>query len=167
MLKADLHIHTREDPVDSWISYSAKDLVKYAAKLRYNVLAVTNHNRIFYNSMLSSYAKKHGILLIPGVEANIEGKEVLLLNVKEVNTKKISDLDKLRKENALVIAPHPFYPRLNCLHSKLTQNIGSFDAIEYSHFYCKSFDIFNKKAVETARKYKKPLIGTSDAHHIF
>ena len=92
MLKADLHIHTNEDPVDfSKINYSAKDLIKYAAKLHYNVLAITNHNSILYNCMLKSYAKKHGILLIPGTEADIGGKEVLLLNVKQHDIKKISD----------------------------------------------------------------------------
>lgn len=166
MLKADLHTHTKEDPLDK-IKYSAKDLIKYAAKLHYKVLAITNHNKVLYNRMLRSYAKKHGILLIPGKEALIEGKEIILLNIKKCNIKKISDLDKLRKQNALVIAPHPFYPKLKCLHSKLIENIDNFDAIEYSHFYYKLFNPFNKKAVKIAKRYKKPLIGTSDAHHLF
>jgi len=167
MLKADLHVHTNEDPLDfSKINYSARDLIKYAAKLHYNVLAITNHNSILYDHMLKSYAKKHGILLIPGTEADIEGKEILLLNVKKHNTKNISGLHKLRKQDILTVAPHPFYPKLKSLHSKLIKNIDCFDAIEYSHFYCKFFNPFNKKAVKIARKYKKPLIGTSDAHNL-
>lgn len=117
--------------------------------------------------MLKSYAKKHGILLIPGIEADIEGKEILLLNVKKYDIRKISDLHKLRKQNILVAAPHPFYPKIKCLHSKLIKNINNFDAIEYCHFYLKSFNPFNKKALKIARSYNKPLIGTSDAHSLY
>ncbi|MBW2993032.1 PHP domain-containing protein [Candidatus Woesearchaeota archaeon] len=168
MLKTDLHIHTKEDPVDSHIiTYSARDMIKYAAKLKYKVLSITNHDNILYNDSLKRYAKKHGILLISGTEAMIKGKEVLLLNIKKNNIKKISDLHKLRKQNALIIAPHPFYPRRSCLHSKLIKNIKNFDAIEYCHYYHKFFNLFNNKALKIARKYKKPIIGTSDAHFLY
>lgn len=168
MLKADLHIHTKEDPIDSHIiKYSAKDMIKHAAKLKYKVLSITNHDSIFYNDALKRYAKKHGILLISGTEAMIEGKEILLLNIRKNNIKKISSLRKLRNQNVLVIAPHPFYPRLTCLHSKLIKNIENFDAIEYCHCYHNLFNLFNNKALNIARKYKKPVIGTSDAHFLY
>jgi predicted metal-dependent phosphoesterase TrpH len=168
MLKADFHIHTKEDPHDLWIKYSAKDMINHAAKLGFNVLSITNHHKIYYNKELADYAKKKGILLIPGVETHINGKEVLLLNVKKPGKlNDFSDLTKLKNENIIVIAPHPFYNTSSCLGKDLLQNIKYFDGIEYSHFYLNKFNVFNKKALEVAKNYNKTILGTSDMHRLF
>ena len=104
--------------------------------------------------------------MIPGAEIRIEGKEVVILNVENIEEiKKFSDLKKLK--NALVIAPHPFYPKRYCLKNKLIKNISSFDVVEYCHYYRNYIDFFNKKAVKIAGAYNKPLVGTSDAHALF
>ncbi len=165
MLKADFHIHTNEDPYDTYIKYNSRDLINHAAKLGFEVLAITNHHKIQYNKGLADYAKKKDILLIPGVETHVEGKEVLLLNVKKPGTlNNFSDLEKLRKENVVVIAPHPFYLMSSCLGKNLVKNIQFFDGIEYSHFYLNNFNIFNNKAARIAKQYNKTLVGTSDVH---
>ena len=113
--------------------------------------------------------KKKGILLISGVERYIEGKEVLLYNVSQSDIEKIKTFDDLRifkkKKNILVIAPHPFFKRSNCLGKKLLENIDVFDAIEYSHFYLSFFNL-NKMAVKIAKKHKLTLIGNSDTHYL-
>jgi predicted metal-dependent phosphoesterase TrpH len=167
MLKSDLHIHTKGDPVDG-IKYSPKKLIDYAAKLNFKILAITNHHSIHYDSLLADYAKKKGILLIPGMETRIGNKEVLLLNIKKpVKLEKFSDLEKLRKENVVVVAPHSFYPGKFCLQEKLIENINYFDLIEYCHFYTHFIKNYNNQAVKIAKKYKKPLIGNSDAHNLF
>jgi len=167
MLKADFHIHTKEDPIDK-IKYTAKDLIRYASKLNFKVLAVTNHYSVYYNKNLANYAKKKGILLIPGMETRIKNKEVLLLNIKKsIKLKEFSDLEKLRKENVVVVAPHAFYPKYFCLKEKLVENIDLFDCIEYCHMYLDFLNWSNKKAVKIAKKYNKPLIGNSDAHKIY
>jgi predicted metal-dependent phosphoesterase TrpH len=167
MLKSDFHIHTGEDPYDK-IPYSAKELINHAAKLGFEVLAITNHHKIHYSKNLADYAMKKGILLIPSVEAHVAGKEVLLLNVRKPGiVNNFSDLEELRKENVVVIAPHPFYPTDSCLGKDLVRNIKYFDGIEYSHFYLKNFNIFNKKAIKVAKQYNKTLVGTSDAHGFY
>ena len=66
MLKADLHIHTKEDPHDN-IGYSAKQLIDHAAKLNFDVISITNHDTSSYTEELAEYAKLKGILLIPGI----------------------------------------------------------------------------------------------------
>ena len=160
-------MHTGEDPYDD-IKYSAKELIDYTAKLGFDVLAITNHHKIHYNKDLNDYAKKKNILLIPGVETHINGKEVLLLNTRKPdNLKDYSDLERLRKENVIVIAPHAFYPPKQCLKEKLIKNIKYFDAIEYCHYYLPFFNKYNKKAVRTAKKYNKTIIGSSDCHSLF
>ncbi len=167
MLKSDFHIHTGEDQFDR-IKYSSKELINHAAKLGFEVLAITNHHKIHYSKKLADYAMKKGILLIPGVETHVAGKEVLLLNVRKPGTvNNFSDLEELRKENVVVIAPHPFYPTDSCLGKDLVRNIKYFDGIEYSHFYLKNFNIFNKKAVKIAKQHNKTMIGTSDTHSFY
>jgi predicted metal-dependent phosphoesterase TrpH len=177
MLKADFHIHTHEDPADFWlVKYSAKDLIRLAAKQKFEVLSITNHNHVFYNRLIKSYAWKKGILLIPGAEARIEGKDVLILNISNeqlARIKKLDDLEKI-KDSSLIIAPHPYFWAGYCLKNKLIEHMHNFHAIEFSHFYTKAFPSTffrflagNSKAVEVAKKYKKPLIGTSDAHKLY
>ena len=169
MLKSDFHMHSNYDTGKIVLPYKFHELIKYCAKSKYEVLSITNHDKLFYNKSLHDYAKKQGILLIPGCERTIEGKHVLLINVTAELVNKIKtfdDLEKYKSENMVVIAPHPYYPWLNALHSKLEKNIKLFDAIEYSHFYL-SYINFNKKAQIIAKKYDLPLIGTSDTHNLF
>ncbi|MFH0870177.1 MAG: PHP domain-containing protein [archaeon] len=177
MLKAEFHIHTNGDPYDNgFVSYSARDLIKVAAKKKFDVLSITNHNRVFFNSSLKDYARKKGILLIPGAEPLIQGKDVVLVNVSnnDLNRlKKLDDLDKL-DDSALVIAPHPYFLFGHCLGRKLMKHIDSFDAIEYSHFYTRAmlnpffkFLNGNARALKMAKRYNKPVVGTSDAHKLY
>ncbi|MFH1332094.1 MAG: PHP domain-containing protein [archaeon] len=180
MLKTDLHLHTNEviRHFDSVIKPQV--LINEAAKQNFNVLCLTEHaayNTIFglkyTKNPLSTYykykdyAKSRGIKLIPGVETIVDGKEVLLINFTGEPKKytKIVDLEKLKNENVLIIAPHPFVPRSSCLKEKLIEHIKIFDAIEHTNIYIKQINP-NKKAEEVAKKYKKPLIATSDAHFL-
>lgn len=99
------------------------------------------------------------------MEANIEGRHVLVINPKgppgKIRT--FFDLKRCKEGGSLIIAPHPYFPRSHSLHSSLDQNIEAFDAIEFSHFYNKKIN-YNPRAVEKARGYGLPLVGTSDAH---
>ena len=167
MLKADLHIHTKEDPQDgNHIKYTAKELIDKAAEEGYDVISITLHDSVFYNKELKKYAADKRILLIPGVEKTIKGKHVLLYNVTQEEAdriKTVQDLKMIRKDS-LVIAAHPFFPLIG-LKKRMVNSIHIFDAIEYSSFCHKLLD-FNKKAVKTAKKYNKPLVGNSDLHNI-
>jgi len=180
MLKTDLHLHT--DIIKHFDSHiKPKDLIDRAAKLDFDVLAITEHtaykslsgtthvkNPLSTYNQWKEYAKKKGILLIPSVELLVEGKEILLINFVGNPEKysRIEELEKLKKENTTIIAPHPYFPGSSCLKNKLVEHIKIFDAIEYSHFYLRHLNP-NKKAEEIAIKYKKPMIATSDAHFLF
>jgi len=169
MLKADFHIHTSEDRHEYIINYSAKDIIDIASKLGFKVLSITNHLDVYYSKELEKYAKEKGIILIPGIEALVEGKEVLVLGLEKCKGRmSFEELRRLRRKGALVIAPHPYYPKPSCLKDKLVQYIDLFDAIEFSHYYTGGFtNMFNRKADRIAKRYKKPLIGNSDAHRLY
>ncbi|MGD8353868.1 MAG: PHP-associated domain-containing protein [Pseudomonadota bacterium] len=165
-LKCDLHLHTSEDPRHQ-LSYSAKDLIEEASKKGYQVLSITNHNTVTYDKELADFAKERGILLIPGVEATVMGKHVLIYGVEGMDEKwdrlTFFDLKRLKARGAFIIAPHPFYPNYNCLGNLLERFSVLFDAVEYSHLYTRKLN-FNLKAQNFAKEKGMPLVGLSDAH---
>src|ERR671931_1482695 len=167
MLKADLHIHTSDDPVDR-IPHTTSDVIDRAAALGYQALAITLHERQLDLGSLDSYARERGIVLIPGVERTIEGKHVLLLNFRrgaeDVGT--FADLAQLKaRERGLVIAPHPFFPAPSCLRRQLDRHADLFDAVEYNAMFTSSLN-FNDRAVEWARAHGRPLVGNGDVHRL-
>jgi predicted metal-dependent phosphoesterase TrpH len=164
-LKADLHLHTAEDPLDR-VRYTAKELISRAADKGFDVISITNHHQMTFNQDLLSYAQKKGILLIPGVEMTIQRRHVLVLNPPP--HKMCSDfysLSKLRRPETLIIAPHPYFPGTYSLNGYLMKHLNLFDALEYCHFYSPLIN-FNQKAVELSRSFGFPLVGNSDAHFL-
>ncbi|MCJ7582398.1 MAG: PHP domain-containing protein [Candidatus Aminicenantes bacterium] len=167
-LKVDFHIHTAEDPKD-YIPYSSFQLIDVASQKGFDALAITNHDAVYYNPELVKYAENKGILLIPGMEATFSDAHVLILNPDfQINPegRSIEELSTIKNEDNLIIAPHPFFLRFKSLDTDLLTYIHLFDAIEFSQYYNRLIN-FNKKAVDTAKEFKKPLIATSDCHFIW
>ncbi|MBI5392040.1 PHP domain-containing protein [Candidatus Woesearchaeota archaeon] len=168
MFKADLHLHTNDDYEHRGLHYSTYNLIDHMSDLGYSVLALTFHNQLYYTKELALYAKKKGILLIPGVEMRIERKHVLVYNAKPAelaNVRTFSDFKKIKRNDTLIIAAHPyFFP--SGAGKKLEKYADCFDGVEYCHFYT-SFLNKNKKGVKTARKYNHAVVGNSDCHSLF
>jgi hypothetical protein len=164
-LKADLHLHTAEDPLDH-VGYTAKELISKAADEGFDVISITNHHRLTFDKNLFAYAKERGILLIPGIELSLRKRHVLLLNPPAKAVPDFSALSAVRRPDRLVIAPHPYFPNPRSLNGLLLKNLDLFDAIEYCHFYSPRIN-FNHKAIVLSRATGLPLIGNSDAHFQF
>lgn len=176
-LKTNLHLHTKEDPLDgeNWkkiVSYSVYELIDYARALDFKVLAFTSHLKFVYKEEYGDYAKARGILLIPGIETELReyffSKHVLILNcdksVEKVTTFK--ELERYKKDHPeiFVIAPHPDFGAVYSVGLKnLRKYINLFDAIECSWFYSKIFNL-NKGGEGVAKESGKPFIATSDTH---
>ena len=167
-LKCDLHLHTKEDPRHQ-LGYTARDLIEKAAESGYQVLSITNHNTVTYDAELRDFAAEKGVLLIPGVEATVMGKHVLIYGVEGMEEKwdrlTFFDLKRLKSRGAFIVAPHPFYTNYNCLGNLLNRFSTLFDAVEYSHLYTKKVN-FNLKAKDFARSKGIPVLGLSDAHSL-
>jgi predicted metal-dependent phosphoesterase TrpH len=164
-LKADLHLHTAEDPLDR-VRYTAKELISKAADEHFDVISITNHHQMTFNHDLLSYARERGILLIPGVEMTIHRRHVLVLNPPP--HRMCSDflsLSKLCRQETLIVAPHPYFPGTYSLNGYLLKHLDLFDALEYCHFYSSMIN-FNQKALEVCQSFGFPLIGNSDAHFL-
>jgi hypothetical protein len=169
-IKADLHIHTLDDPKDA-LDYSAHELLERARALGFRVLAITLHDAVFDRAAVFADAARMGILLIQAAEMRIEGADVILLNISPEEVEGLRTLDDLadlrarRGPSLFTIAPHPFYVLGGSIGEKLLERIDCFDAIELCHFWGRFFNP-NRRAVETAERFGKPLIATSDAHQL-
>jgi predicted metal-dependent phosphoesterase TrpH len=168
VLKVELHSHSADDPIDA-IPHTTLELIDRAAALRYDVLAVTLHDRQLDLRPYESYAAERGITLIPGIERTIQGKHVLLLNFRrgaeDVHT--FEDVARLkRKEAGLVIAPHPFFPSTSCLRGRLMDRYADlFDAVEYNAMFTGQLN-FNAAAERWANDRGKPMVGNGDIHRL-
>ncbi|MFH1174029.1 MAG: PHP-associated domain-containing protein [archaeon] len=175
MLKADFHLHAKEDTQD-WIAYTAKELVDLAVNKGFSVLSFTFHDVCFYPKELVTYARKKGILLLPGIEKTIEHKHVLLINYPLRDKKKIEQIDNfstLRKylnslklverESLLTVFAHPRFWFIGMSKSVFRKNIDLADALEYQSFRHVLYD-FNEDILRLASKYHKRTIGNTDAH---
>jgi predicted metal-dependent phosphoesterase TrpH len=172
-LKFDFHMHTLDDPQDHHVYHTVYELLDKAAALRYGALAITLHTRQFESDAAARYARERGILLIPGVEQDVEGCHVLLINFPKARSEAVrtfADLARLKEDMAreggretLVIAPHPFFPSGVALKEKFWKHRDLFDAVEISGFYHAKWNP-NREAVQAAAKLGLPLVGNSDTH---
>jgi predicted metal-dependent phosphoesterase TrpH len=169
-LKAELHSHCNLDPSDHGLClYSAEELIREAARLGYQILAITCHNLDVWSPRLSSHAADYGITLIPGMEVSTEGRRHTLVYNFRTGAENLDTLDKIRRlsrPDTLVVAPHPYFPSTKCLGRRVDRNLDVFDAIEVSGFRAPGLD-FNRRARSMAAVHNKPLIGNSDVHQLW
>jgi predicted metal-dependent phosphoesterase TrpH len=167
VLKVELHAHSSDDPQDA-IPHTTAQLIDRAARLGYQALAITLHDRQLDVREYRSYAADRGITLIPGVERTIRGKHVLLLNFRR-GAEDVNNFDELAtlkvREPGLVIAAHPFFPGRSCLRGLVHRYADLFDAIEYNGMFTERIN-FNIPAEHWARTYDKPLVGNGDIHRL-
>ncbi len=169
-IKIDLHIHTLDDPKDT-LDYSAHQLLERAAALGFRVLAITLHDAVFDRAEVFADAAAMGILLIPAAEMRLEGADVICLNVTWAEVSELRNFDDLRRlrarrgDSIFTIAAHPFYVVGGSIGRRLLQEIDCFDGIELCHFHKAMFNP-NRRAMQVAAQFQKPLIATSDAHRL-
>ena len=167
MLKVELHAHSSDDPQDA-IPHTTAQLIDRAARLGYQALALTLHDRQLDLRSYRSYAADRGVTLIPGVERTIRGKHVLLLNFRR-GAEDVTNFDELAalkaREPGLVIAPHPFFPSPSCLQGLMHRYADLFDAVEFNGMFTERIN-FNMAAERWAKTYQKPIVGNGDIHRL-
>jgi predicted metal-dependent phosphoesterase TrpH len=170
MLRADLHHHINSDPVDGWfVSHSAGELIDRAAAAGLNVLAITCHESIPYDGDARRYAQSRGVVLLRGMEATVDSHHVLLLNFRDFppGVCSIAEILERKTPEALVIAPHPFYPAGIAGGEMLAAHRSVFDAVEFSGMYTALTRRFNQHAQTYARKAGLPVVGNTDTHFLW
>ncbi|PTY03522.1 hypothetical protein DB346_06505 [Verrucomicrobia bacterium LW23] len=169
--RVDFHGHCQGDPMDQ-LPHTAFQYVDRAVEQRLNAIAITWHRKQFDMADAVDYARERGILLIPGIETELNGTcHTLVLNappgaVGPFST--VEDLRRLRQNpSILVIAPHPYYPLRNCLGRHIDEHPELFDAVEWCHLHAPFLPKAispNEMARAWANRHGKALIACSDAH---
>jgi predicted metal-dependent phosphoesterase TrpH len=174
LLKASLHIHSGADLTEGReIGYSVFELIERAHTAGIDVLAHTCHEFFVWDEAWADYARRCGILLIPGVELKIKeggsNNHVVIVNCDSsiASVKTFTDLENYKAEHPeiLVIAAHPNFGIGESLGlERLEKYRDLFDAIENAWFYTNWFNP-NKPVEEFAREKNIPYLATADLHH--
>jgi predicted metal-dependent phosphoesterase TrpH len=171
--RVELHSHCHGDPVDTYLDHTLTEHIDRAKDVGLDVIAVTWHRRICSDPEASAYARSKGILLIQGMEADIDGQHhLVVMNLED------GDLDgtptwaqvrslRARKPEVFIMAPHPFYPHPTCLGRVMTAHADCIDAVEWCGLHVDWLPKRvnpNLRAARWAQAHKKPLLACSDAH---
>jgi predicted metal-dependent phosphoesterase TrpH len=169
--RVELHSHCQGDPVDR-LSHSLTEHIDQAARIGLDALAVTWHRRVCADPAATAHAAERGVLLISGMETEIDGKHLVVLNLAEGDLPgkstwaQVREL-RARKPEVFVMAPHPFYPHPTCLGHAMNEHADCLDAVEWCALHVDWLPGRinpNLRAARWAREHHKPLLACSDAH---
>jgi predicted metal-dependent phosphoesterase TrpH len=172
--RVELHSHCQGDPVDRYLTHSVFEHVDQAKKVGLDAIAITWHRKIFDNPEAIAYARERGVLLIPGMEAEVNNRHLVVLNLA------VGDLPaqptwnqvralRLRRPDVLVMAPHPFYPHPSCLGKNMDAHTDCIDIVEWCFIHVKWIPGRvnpNLRAARWAEKHGKTLVACSDSHSL-
>ena len=173
--RVELHSHCQGDPVDTYLGHTIFEQIDQAKKVGLDALAITWHRKICADPEAAAYAQARNILLIPGIEAEInDHKHLLVLNVAEGDLPVAPCWDEVRalrarKPDILVIAPHPYYPHPTCLGNEINQHADCIDAVEWCMIHVNWLPSRvnpNLRAAHWAQRHGKAVIACSDAHSL-
>jgi len=167
MLKYDLHNHTKYSPCSN---LDPKILLKAAKKNGMNGIAITDHNTIKGAVKAKKLNKDKDFEVIVGSEIRTNYGDVLCYYVnKGIKSREFfSVIDEVKKQNGLVVIPHPFRTSSNPKHSfgySIEKIKNKIDGIEC--FNARMMPGNNEKAQKIAKKLKVAGTGGSDAHFNF
>lgn len=158
--------------MDKHLGHTIFEHIDRAKEVGLDAIAVTWHRKICADPEAYAYARQRDILLIPGMEADVEGRHLVVLNVTEGDLSgepSWADIRALRtrKPEVLMLAPHPFYPHPTCLGKEIHNHIDCIDAVEWCMIHVKWLPKRispNLRAARWAQKHGKTLVACSDAH---
>src|SRR5450631_1321731 len=172
LYRVELHSHCQGDPVDSYLGHTLFQHIDRAKEVGLDAIAVTWHRKICAVPEAFAYARERGILLIAGMEAEVDRRHVVVLNLAEGDLPPEPTWNQLRalrrmKPSVLVMAPHPYYPHPCCLGKIIDDHVDCFDAVEWCILHVGWLPDRvnpNLRAARWAQKHGKTLIACSDAH---
>ena len=172
--RVELHSHCQGDPIDTQLTHSIFEHIDQAKKVGLDAIAVTWHQKVCVHPEAAEYARAHGILLLSGMEAEVNHRHLVVLNLGENDLSSKPNWDEVRalrarRPDVLVIAPHPFYPHSSCLGDEMNSNSDCIDAVEWCRLHVHWLPGRvnpNLRAAHWAHGHGKPLLACSDAHSL-
>ena len=168
MLKYDIHNHTH---YSSCSNLKPEILLKAAKEKKFNGIGVVDHGTIKGALKAKELNKDRNFEVIIGSEITTNYGDVLALYLnKDIKSREFFSLvDEVRKQDGLIIIPHPFRKSLNKNHTlgyPIERIKNRIDAIERFNARMLPFGD-NEKAQRLAKKLGIAGTGGSDAHFRF
>lgn len=164
LMKIDLHCHSKY----SFDSKMETDTILETAKERgLDAIAITDHGSIEGGVEASKIQEKHGIKVIVGQETHSDIGDIIGLFINEpIKGKKWEEIvDQIRKQNGLVMLPHPLVA-MAFNHDSFLKNA---DFIEgFNPRYTRLKEVTNGHGEPSvhhlAEVYKLRVVANSDSH---
>jgi len=169
-MKMDMHLHSyyspisykRFFPIDAL--HSPERMLRAAKKKGFDGVALTDHDTMKGIKSAEIAAKKLSMTFIPGCEISTADGHLLaywLNKVPKPNMSVEETIDELRKQDAIIAAPHPYSIGYWLSLGKKAFSL-KIDAIEV--FNARSIPVYDLLNLSAAKKTKLPMIAGSDAH---
>lgn len=152
----DCHIHSKYSH-DSLMRPG--QILKQAKKVGLTGVAITDHDTIRGSLEARRLEKEIGVTVIPGVEVLTDFGDIIGLLVNEEIRSRGWDevIDEIREQGGVAVLPHPYRE-----HPDDPELAKAVDLIEV--WNARSTVEQNERALELARRLRKPGIYGSDAH---
>jgi hypothetical protein len=166
-MKYDLHVHTIYSKCSN---LKPAILLKLAKKLKFDGIAVTDHNTIKGSLAASKLNKDKDLEIITGSEIGTTQGNILAYYINEdIKSRSLLDvLDEIKKQGGIAAVAHPFRTSLHDKHRfryPIKKIKSKIDAIEA--FNARNLPGNNKRAIKIADELSIPKIAGSDAHFAF
>jgi predicted metal-dependent phosphoesterase TrpH len=162
MLKCDLHVHTNFSRDGE---SRVEEILRRAEQVGLDAIAITDHDTI--EGVLYARKLHSPVLVIPGIEVSTRQGHILVLGIDVPLPSRrdvLETITEARAHGGLVILPHPYHMWRHGVARKMKGSIRAVDAVEaFNSRYI--VGTANRKAALMARRYQKPCVGGSDAHH--
>lgn len=163
-LRCVIHCHTKYSPDSSW---KITDVITECQKKRIDVIAITDHDTIDGALAVQASAPKNLHVIIGQEISTAEGDLIgLYLNTVIAPQQSIIDtIAEIRRQNGIVILPHPFDRlRRHAVGAVISEAVKSdIDLIETFNARC-LFSADNQTAEQFAKDNHLTGIAAADAH---
>lgn len=162
MLKCDLHVHSSFSRDGE---SSIQEILQRAEEAGLDAIAITDHDTLEGYHLACSLLSP--VLIIPGIEVSTRHGHIIVLGIEKPFTPRQDVRETIVEAQAkggLVILPHPYHMWRHGVARKVRGILRMVDAVEaFNSRYI--VGTANRKAALMARRYNKPCVGGSDAHH--
>ncbi len=175
--RADTHVHTHYSGISNYKALrfpesvtKPEEQVETARKNGMNLLCITDHDAIKGASVAKEYAKKYDdFTVVIGEEITTADGEVLAYGLNELIPPELSieeTMDRIRSQDALAVAPHPYSFYLHCLKDRIKDlDLDGIETINGGHV--DRFTNTKAQLVFTKNPGRWAALSGSDAHSTY
>jgi predicted metal-dependent phosphoesterase TrpH len=175
--RADTHVHTHYSGISNYKALrfpesvtKPEEQVEAARKNGMNLLCITDHDAIKGAFVAKEYAKKYDdFTVVIGEEITTADGEVLAYGLNELIPPELSieeTMDRIRSQDALAVAPHPYSFYLHCLKDRIKDlDLDGIETINGGHV--DRFTNTKAQLVFTKNPGRWAALSGSDAHSTY